>query len=261
MPWRGLFSCKRAAHECTICGVLSCHVTFHLLKVFSVHILILSSSIQFNLQYLTLAASENSLKCLFRLSRQSYAKTSYKFASNEYAAARDKNHDVPKILHFLWVFKLIPAKYLDAISAFEKNNPDYEVRIKLVKARPKLENPMIRHLEQHEACATFCSMCSASFLVKASTFGGLQSEPKTLLLVLQIYLWTDDASILSLQNRSSWKIRHVVSLNLTIPEVIEGESSEQKAGWGWIGAYTDLLRYILMKLRLFFFLEPIYLQL
>ena len=45
-----------------------------------------------------------------------------------------------------------------------------------------------------------------------------------------------------LQNRSSWKIRHVDSLDLTIPEVIDRESSEEKAGWGWIGAKTDLLR-------------------
>ena len=75
--------------------------------------------------------------CFFRISRQSYAKTSYKFADNEYAAARDENHDVPKILHFLWVFKLLPAKYLDAISAFKKNNPDYEVRIKPLKAKKK----------------------------------------------------------------------------------------------------------------------------
>ena len=70
-----------------------------------------------------------------------------------------------------------------------------------------------------------------------------------LLLVLQIYLWTDDASIPKLQNISSWNIRHVSTLNLTIPEVIKGESSEKKAGWGWIGCYTDLLRYIFMKLR------------
>ena len=57
----------------------------------------------------------------------------------------------------------------------------------------------------------------------------------------QIYLWSDNASIPNLQNRSSWKIRHVNSLDLTIPEVIDRESSG-KAGWGWIGAYTDLLR-------------------
>ena len=30
------------------------------------------------------------------------------------------------------------------------------------------------------------------------------------------------------------------SLELTIPEVLEGE--DPKAGWGWIGARTDLLR-------------------
>ena len=36
-------------------------------------------------------------------------------------------------------------------------------------------------------------------------------------------------------------------MDLTIPEVIEGESSEEKAGWGWIGAYTDLLRWIIIK--------------
>ena len=30
------------------------------------------------------------------------------------------------------------------------------------------------------------------------------------------------------------------SLELTIPEVLEGE--DPKAGWGWIGAQTDLLR-------------------
>ena len=60
----------------------------------------------------------------------------------------------------------------------------------------------------------------------------------------QIYLWTDNASIPKVQNISSLQIKNVNSLNLTIPEVIDGESSEEKAGWGWIGAYTDLLRDI-----------------
>ena len=67
----------------------------------------------------------------FRTSKQSYTKTSYKFADKAYAAARDKTNEVPKILHFLWVFQLIPPKYLDAISVFEKNNPDHEVRVKI----------------------------------------------------------------------------------------------------------------------------------
>lgn len=108
---------------------------------------------------------------------------SYSFAK-KYVSERDENNDVPKILHFLWVFQPIPEKYLEAISAFEKNNPNYE-----------------------------------------------------------IFLWTDNSSIPKVQNKSSWEIRHVDTLNLTIPEVIDGESSEKKAGWGWIGAYTDLLSY------------------
>ena len=45
-----------------------------------------------------------------------------------YEAERDEKNDVPKFLHFLWVFQPIPEKYLEAISAFEKNNPNYEVR-------------------------------------------------------------------------------------------------------------------------------------
>ena len=53
----------------------------------------------------------------------------YTFAKN-YAALRDENNKVPRILHFLWVFQPILEKYLDAIRAFEKNNPDYEVRVK-----------------------------------------------------------------------------------------------------------------------------------
>ena len=68
---------------------------------------------------------------IFRNSKQWYANTRYKFADKAYAAARDKNNEVPKILHFLWVVKLIPPKYLNAISGFEKNNPDYEVRVKI----------------------------------------------------------------------------------------------------------------------------------
>lgn len=54
---------------------------------------------------------------------------SYSFAK-KYVSERDENNDVPKILHFLWVFQPIPEKYLEAISAFEKNNPNYEVRVK-----------------------------------------------------------------------------------------------------------------------------------
>ena len=53
---------------------------------------------------------------------------SYTFA-NKYEAEKDENNDVPQILHFLWVFQPIPEKYLEAISAFEKNNPNYEVRV------------------------------------------------------------------------------------------------------------------------------------
>ena len=73
----------------------------------------------------------SSFPLFFRTSRQSYANTSYKYADKKYAADRDKNHNVPKILHFLWVFQTVPEKYLDAISVFEKNNPDYEVKGKL----------------------------------------------------------------------------------------------------------------------------------
>ena len=62
---------------------------------------------------------------------------SYTFAK-KYEAERDENNDVPKFLHFLWVFQPIPEKYLEAISAFEKHNPKYEVRKSLKNIfRPK----------------------------------------------------------------------------------------------------------------------------
>jgi len=97
--------------------------------------------------------------------------------------SKDTSMKVPRILHFLWIYQPIPDKYLEAITEFEKNNPDY-----------------------------------------------------------QIFFWTDNASFSKVQDRSSWTIKDVNSLNLTIPEVIEGEN-EKEAGWGWIGAKTDLLSY------------------
>lgn len=106
----------------------------------------------------------------------------FKFA-RDYADDRDKITEVPKFLHFLWIFQPITEKYLDAISGFEKNNPNFE-----------------------------------------------------------IFFWSDNASLPKVQNRSSWNIRHVDSLELTIPEVIESES-EDTSGWGWIGAKSDLLSY------------------
>ena len=59
----------------------------------------------------------------------SYVETTYTFAK-EYAANRDDNNNVPLILHFVWVIQKIPEKYLDAISAFEKMNTNYEVKVK-----------------------------------------------------------------------------------------------------------------------------------
>ena len=58
----------------------------------------------------------------------SHVNTTYVFANN-YAKNRDENNQVPRILHFLWIFQPIPEKYLTAISGFEKNNPDYEVNM------------------------------------------------------------------------------------------------------------------------------------
>jgi len=57
----------------------------------------------------------------------------------------------------------------------------------------------------------------------------------------QIFFWTDNNSLPKVQSRSSWTIKDVNSLNLTIPDVIDGEN--ESAGWGWIGAKSDLLRY------------------
>jgi len=57
----------------------------------------------------------------------------------------------------------------------------------------------------------------------------------------QIFLWTDNASFPKVECRLSWTVMDVDKLNLTIPEVIDGENEE--AGWGWIGAKTDLLSY------------------
>ena len=34
---------------------------------------------------------------------------------------------IPKILHFVWVSRTIPAKYVAAIDKFKKDNEDYEV--------------------------------------------------------------------------------------------------------------------------------------
>ena len=62
-------------------------------------------------------------------SQFSHLCSTYAFANN-YTDNRDENNNVPRILHFLWVFQPIPEKYLDAITGFEKNNPDYEVRYK-----------------------------------------------------------------------------------------------------------------------------------
>ena len=40
----------------------------------------------------------------------------------------ERSHNVPKILHFLWIHQPIRNNYIEAISTFEKNNPSYEVR-------------------------------------------------------------------------------------------------------------------------------------
>ena len=41
----------------------------------------------------------------------------------------EKSHIVPKILHFLWIYQPIRDNYIEAISNFEKNNPNYEVSL------------------------------------------------------------------------------------------------------------------------------------
>ena len=52
----------------------------------------------------------------------------YAFA-REFAANRDEDNYVPTILHFLWVGKPIPEKYLDAVIGFEETNTDFEVTV------------------------------------------------------------------------------------------------------------------------------------
>ena len=52
----------------------------------------------------------------------------YAFA-REFAANRDEDNYVPMILHFLWVGKPIPEKYLDAVIGFEETNTDFEVTV------------------------------------------------------------------------------------------------------------------------------------
>ena len=58
----------------------------------------------------------------------SHHDATYAFAK-EFASKKDEDSNVPQILHFLWVGKPIPEKYLDAIIGFEKTNTDYEVRV------------------------------------------------------------------------------------------------------------------------------------
>ena len=50
---------------------------------------------------------------------------------------------IPKILHFVWVSRTIPAKYVAAIDKFKKDNKDYEVtRIVTVYGSPPVHpNP------------------------------------------------------------------------------------------------------------------------
>lgn len=42
---------------------------------------------------------------------------------------RDNSTWVPKILHFIWVSKPIPTKYINAIEKFEADNKDYEITL------------------------------------------------------------------------------------------------------------------------------------
>ena len=51
---------------------------------------------------------------------------SYMFA-DKFLKVKDKSTRIPRILHFQWIFQAIPDNYLDAITEFEKNNPDYQV--------------------------------------------------------------------------------------------------------------------------------------
>ena len=47
--------------------------------------------------------------------------------ADKFLKVKDKSTRIPRILHFQWIFQAIPNKYLDAITEFEKNNPDYQV--------------------------------------------------------------------------------------------------------------------------------------
>ena len=48
-------------------------------------------------------------------------------SADGFASDKDMSTIVPRILHFVWIVQPIPDKYLDAITEFENNNPDYEV--------------------------------------------------------------------------------------------------------------------------------------
>ena len=57
-----------------------------------------------------------------------YQEVPYAFAK-EFVANKDENNYVPMILHFLWVGKPIPERYLDAVIGFEETNTDFEVTV------------------------------------------------------------------------------------------------------------------------------------
>ena len=57
-----------------------------------------------------------------------YQDITYAFAK-EFAANKDEKNYVPMILHFLWVGKPIPERYLDAVIGFEAINTDFEVKV------------------------------------------------------------------------------------------------------------------------------------
>ena len=58
---------------------------------------------------------------------------------------------IPKILHFVWVSRTIPAKYVAAIDKFKKDNEDYEVD-RIVTVNNSLPNisPPPTHTHTHK---------------------------------------------------------------------------------------------------------------
>ena len=62
---------------------------------------------------------------------------------------------IPKILHFVWVSRTIPAKYVAAIDKFKKDNEDYEVD-RIVTVNNSLPNisPPPTHTHTHKQTST-----------------------------------------------------------------------------------------------------------